>query len=84
MIKLDKRGRRSNNEELAEVFHAMKPGDVIHVLGVTEEAEMLANSLSRTQKRHNNARFTTRCTHNGKKVTITCIKSEKPQTIILI
>ena len=84
MIKLDKRGRRAHNEELAEIFHSMNPGDVLHVFGVTEEAEILANSLSRTHKRHNKARFTTRRNKNGNKVTITCIKASKPKTVILI
>lgn len=84
MIKLDKRGRRAHNEELAEIFHSMNPGDVLHVFGVTEEAEILANSLSRTHKAHNKTRFATRRNKNGNKVTITCIKSEKPKTVILI
>jgi len=84
MIKLDKRGRRANNEELAEIFHAMNPGDVVKVYGVVEEAETLANSLSRTHKAHNKTRFATRRSKNGQKVTITCIKSEKAKTVILI
>ena len=84
MIKLDKRGRRAHNEELAEIFHSMNPGDVTHVYGITKEAEILANSLSRTHKAHNKTRFATRSNKNGSKVTITCIKSEKPKTVILI
>lgn len=83
MINLDKRGRRANNEELAEIFHSMNPGDVIKVYGITQEAETLANSLSRTHKVHNKTRFATRRSKNGEKVTITCIKSAKPQTIFL-
>ena len=82
MIKLDTRGRRANNEELAELFHTLTPGDVIDVYGITEEAAILANSLSRTHKRHNKARFTVR--HKANKVTITCIKEGKPKKIILI
>lgn len=83
MIKLDGRGRRANNEEMAEIFHSMNPGDVINVYGAAEEAKRLANSLSRTHKAHNKSRFAINTMKTGG-VTITCIKACKPKTIIVI
>ena len=57
MIKLDNRGRRANNEELAQVFHDLNLGDMVNVYGDTNETIRLANSLSRTHKAHNKTRF---------------------------
>lgn len=83
MIKLDNRGRRANNEQLAEILHTLVPGDVINVYGAAQEAMRLANSLSRTHKRHNKARFSTHVLKTGG-VTITCIKDRPAQKVIVI
>jgi hypothetical protein len=83
MIKLDNRGRRANNEELAQILHQLNPGDMIKVYGDTEETIRLANSLSRTHKAHNKNRFMVHKKKTGG-ATITCVKASKPKTIIIV
>lgn len=84
MIKLDKRGRRANNEQLAEVLHKMNPGDVIKIAGKVGEASALANSLSRTHKVHNKTRFSVHKHRSNPIITITCIRDRSPDTYIVI
>jgi len=86
MIKLDKRGRRANNEELANALHGMSLGEVVRVHGSEkriEEVMTLANSLSRTHKSHNKTRFSVRARKDGS-IAITCIKNKKPETWVII
>lgn len=84
MIKLDSRGRRANNEQLANILHKMNPGDVIKVAGKIGEASQLANSLSRTHKIHNKTRFSVHKHKSNPIVTISCIKDRDPDTYIVI
>ena len=83
MIKLDNRGRRANNEELAQVFHELTPGDIINVYGDTNETIRLANSLSRTHKAHNKTRFMVHKKKTGG-ATIICVSASKPQMIVVV
>ena len=83
MIHLDNRGRPANNEELAEVLHEMNPVDQTRILGDSNEVLRLANSLSRTHKRHNKTRFSCHKNKNGS-VVITCVSVKQPTTVILI
>lgn len=83
MIHLDKRGRPANNEELAAIIHEMNPGDQTKIYGDSEEVLRLANSLSRTHKRHRKTRFSCHKNKNGS-VVITCVSNRQPTTVILV
>ena len=81
--KLPTRGRRADNEELANILYSLSPGESINVYGVSEEAAILANSLSRTSKTRNKTRFSVHAKKTGG-VKITCILDKKPGTVIII
>jgi len=83
MIKTHNSGRPSNNEELAEILHALNPGETLNVYGITEGAARLANSLSRTHKRHVKTRLSIKTRKNGT-LKITCVLDKKPNTVIII
>lgn len=82
MIKLDNRGRRANNEDLAQVLHNLNLGDMVNVYGDTSETIRLANSLSRTHKVHNNTRFMVHKKKTGG-ASIVCVSANKPQLVIV-
>jgi hypothetical protein len=75
--------RKANNEEMANVLRALRPGEAINVYGETEEFCRLANSLSRTTKQYNKTRFSVSAKRAGG-VKITCMLDKKPETIIVI
>lgn len=81
MIHLDNRGRPANNEELAALFHEMNPGDQIKLYGPNKEVCRLANSLSRTHKRHRKTRLSTHVNGCGV-TTVTCINAKKTIAIM--
>jgi len=83
MIKLDNRGRRANNEKMAEVLHSLNLGETINVQGSSTEIYRLANSLSRTHKIHAKTRLSVRALKTGG-LKITCISNKKPKTIIIL
>ena len=73
----------SRNDEMAELFDSMELGDVVKIYGDSNTATQLANSLSRTRKKHTNTRLST---HNLKSggVKITCVSSKEPLTVIVM
>lgn len=81
--KLPTRGRRADNEELANILYSLSPGEAVNVYGAAEEAATLANSLSRTSKTRNKTRFSVHVKKTGG-VKITCVMAKKPGTVIII
>jgi hypothetical protein len=76
-------GRPPSNPQLAAVLHTLNFGESVYVAGSNiEDTKRLANSLSRTAKRYNNARLSVRALKNGK-VKISCVSTKKPTFIKL-
>lgn len=77
------RGRQAKNEEMADILHGLKVGEMVKVYGATQEIIRLANSLSRTRKRLQETRLMTHALKSGG-VRIACVSSKKPKTVIVI
>lgn len=83
-MKVSSKGKKARHEELAEILHNMAPGDVLTVANYSNEAYGLANSLSRTTKKHNKTYFSAHRHKNENFVTITCLNHKAPTTVIMI
>lgn len=71
-------GRKATNPQIAAVLHSLDFGDSVYVSGSSlDDVKRLANSLSRTAKRYDKARFSVRALKSGK-VKISCVSAKKP------